>query len=213
MIRGGDGGGPESHGGIIIQADCDHGGDAGPRAGPGRGLRPARAHGHRLRSGRRGDRGSPRALAHRMTSKPWTSGEDRVKAWAGRFLAASGGARPADQQRSPNQPQRADLGGPRRGVRPSHRREHQGGRQRSPPCRPGDDRAGVRGDRQPQLVLGPFRLARGRPVLRLEVGDRGSDAAPWPRNSRRAWPPSPSTRASSTPRCSAAPSARRPATT
>jgi NAD(P)-dependent dehydrogenase (short-subunit alcohol dehydrogenase family) len=35
----------------------------------------------------------------------------------------------------------------------------------------------------------------------------------WPRNSRRAWPPSPSTRASSTPRCSAAPSARRPATT
>ena len=122
-------------------------------------------------------------------------------------------ARPADQQRSPDQPQRADLGGPRRGVRPSHRREHQGGRQRPPPRRAGDDRAGVRGDRQPQLVLGPFRLARGRPVLRLEVGDRGSDAAPWPRNSRRAWPPSPSTRASSTPRCSAAPSARRPATT
>ena len=138
--------------------------------------------------------------------------EDRVKAWAGRFLAASG-ARPADQQRSPDQPQRADLGGPRRGVRPSHRREHQGGRQRPPLRRAGDDRAGVRGDRQPQLVLGPFRLARGRPVLRLEVGDRGSDAAPWPRNSRRAWPPSPSTRASSTPRCSAAPSARRPATT
>ena len=51
------------------------------------------------------------------------------------------------------------------------------------------------------------------PVLRLEVGHRGSDAQPWPRNSRRAWPPSPSTRASSTPRCSAAPSARRPATT
>ena len=28
--------------------------------------------------------------AHRMTSKPWTSREDRVKAWARRFLAASG---------------------------------------------------------------------------------------------------------------------------
>ena len=41
----------------------------------------------------------------------------------------------------------------------------------------------------------------------------GSTRAAGPRNSRRAWPPSPSTRASSTPRCSAAPSARRPATT
>ena len=88
--RGGEGG-PESHGGIITQADRDHGGDAGPRAGPGRGLRPARARGHRLRSGRRGDRGAPRGPgAPHVFEAVDVAREDRVKAWARRILAAYG---------------------------------------------------------------------------------------------------------------------------
>ena len=72
--------------------------------------------------------------------------------------------------------------------------------------------AGVRGDRQPQLVLGPFRLAEVAPYWASKWAIEGLTRA-LAQGLRRAWPPSPSTRASSTPRCSAAPSARRPATT
>ena len=137
---------------------------------------------------------------------------DQVAAWAARTLDRHGAAQPAAEQRRRDQPQRAALGGPRRRVRPGDRREPQGRGERDPALPAADARPPVGGRRQPELVLGPVHVARGRPLLRDQVGHRGPDP-PWRRSCRRAWPPSPSTPASSTPRCSAAPSAPRPGTT
>ena len=132
--------------------------------------------------------------------------DDRVNAWADADPRTVRPTRSPAQQRRPDQPQRPALGGIRRRFRPGDRREPQGGRERDPPRRPGDDRRGAGVIVNLSSGWGRSVSPEVAPYCATKWGVEGLTRA-LAQELPAAWPPCPSTPASSTPRCSAARSA------